>query len=231
MEGNDRKLNAIIIGSTGATGRELVRLMLKSEKWDTITIVVRRKLPEWENIDSNKLIIILKDNLDILSENDLSTYFPNKYDTVFCCLGSRVGKGKQEFEKVDYTYVINSAEICEKLNIYHFTLVSSKGANSKSFLYYMKIKGKADEEVLKRNIENVSIYRPGALMERDNDCRFGEKVLKYIPFIPKIRCDHLMRVVLDDAEHIHLQKRNGKLIIEHSDINNRLRLLKTDISN
>ncbi len=225
MESNPNKLNAIIIGSTGATGRELLRIMLKSDKWATITIVVRRKLPEWDEIDPNRLIIILKENLDILAENDLTPYFPNKYDTVFCCLGSRVGKGKEEFEKVDYTYVINSAEICEKLSIPHYSVVSSKGADSKSFFYYFKTKGKADDEVMKKNVDNISIYRPGALLERDNDCRFGEKVLKYIPFIPKIKCDDLMRVVIDDAEHIHLQKRSGKLIIEHSDIVERLRRL------
>ena len=31
-----------------------------------------------------------------------------------------------------------------------------------------------------------SIFKPGAILNRVNDDRFGEKVLKYVPFIDKI---------------------------------------------
>ena len=40
-----------------------------------------------------------------------------QYDVLFNVLGSRVGKGEEEFRKVDYTYVVNSCILCEKLNI------------------------------------------------------------------------------------------------------------------
>ena len=31
-----------------------------------------------------------------------------------------------------------------------------------------------------------TIFKPGAILNRDNDARFGEKCMRYIPFMPKI---------------------------------------------
>lgn len=38
---------ALIYGSTGAVGRELVNHLLKSPKWKKIIVVVRNPLKEW----------------------------------------------------------------------------------------------------------------------------------------------------------------------------------------
>ena len=44
------KLNAIVIGATGATGREIVSICLKSERWGKIFVPVRRKIQRFENL-------------------------------------------------------------------------------------------------------------------------------------------------------------------------------------
>ena len=48
-----KKLKALIVGATGATGRELVKLLLEEENFDSVTIFVRT-VPE---ISHPKLII------------------------------------------------------------------------------------------------------------------------------------------------------------------------------
>ncbi len=50
----DKKLNAIIIGATGAVGRELVDYLLMNENYGKITIFVRRVIERWEKLDEEK---------------------------------------------------------------------------------------------------------------------------------------------------------------------------------
>lgn len=120
------KYKAIVIGATGACGRELVDQLLVSPEYDKITIYVRRKINRWENLSDDKakkLDIKIVDSLDILGEGKEEwekRVQGEIYNVVFCCLGSRVGRGDEEFKKVDYTYVCQSSELCEKLNIPHF---------------------------------------------------------------------------------------------------------------
>lgn len=123
---NTMKYKAIVIGATGACGRELVDQLLVSPEYDKITIYVRRKINRWENLSDDKakkLDIKIVDSLDILGEGKEEwekRVQGEIYNVVFCCLGSRVGRGDEEFKKVDYTYVCQSSELCEKLNIPHF---------------------------------------------------------------------------------------------------------------
>ena len=56
----------------------------------------------------NKLNIIEVDSLDCISNIEQITSLlkeDTKYDVLFNTLGSRVGRGKDVFFKVDYTYV------------------------------------------------------------------------------------------------------------------------------
>lgn len=69
---SDKKLTAIVIGATGAVGRELVDLLLKSQYYSNVTILARRKIERWSKLsqeENKKLKIILIDSLDILSKN------------------------------------------------------------------------------------------------------------------------------------------------------------------
>ena len=64
------KYNAIIIGATGAIGRELILQLLSSKKYSKITIPVRRTIEEWDLLNENekKILNIVKiDSLDFMS--------------------------------------------------------------------------------------------------------------------------------------------------------------------
>ena len=55
-----------IIGATGAIGREIVRTGIEEAKVSRITLIIRKKLPEWESDTSNKLKFIEIENFDNL---------------------------------------------------------------------------------------------------------------------------------------------------------------------
>eukprot|EP01017_Pseudomicrothorax_dubius_P018238 TRINITY_DN2024_c0_g3_i2.p2 TRINITY_DN2024_c0_g3~~TRINITY_DN2024_c0_g3_i2.p2 ORF type:complete len:100 (-),score=40.12 TRINITY_DN2024_c0_g3_i2:141-440(-) len=72
------------------------------------------------------------------------------------------------------------------------------------FLYF-RTKGQIEETLKKLNYPVLSIFRPGAILNRDNDDRFGEKILKYVPFLDKIEGRDLARGIKQEAEKVHLQ--------------------------
>ena len=214
---SEKKLNAIIIGATGAVGRELVDYLLQNSNYEKITIFVRRIIDRWVDLPEEKktkLNIIEVENLDFLAndkEQLLTLLNDNvKYDVLFNVLGSRVGRGKEEFRKVDFTYVVNSCEMCEKLNISHFSNCSAMGADKKSCLYYSKVKGEAEEECLSRNVNCISIFKPGLILNRDNDKRCSEKIFEcFSCCYPHISSkDIAMAMIEDDLEYQKGSKEN-----------------------
>ena len=223
---SENKINAIIIGATGAVGRELVEYLLMNENYGKITIFVRRIIDRWEKLSEEKkkkLNIIKTENLDFMSESKekiLSLLNDNiQYHVLFNVLGSRVGRGEEEFRKVDYTYVVNSCLLCEKLNISHFSNCSSANAAANSWFLYCRVKGEAEDECLKKNVNYISIMRPGIILNRDNDDRLGEKIIAYIPFLPKITSkDIAMSMLVDDLEYQQGNKGKKAIRISHSEM-------------
>ena len=175
---------------------------------------MRRTIDRWEKLQpeqKEKLKIEIEENLDFLgnTKEELNKKLKGiHYDVLFNCLGSRVGRGEEEFKKVDYTYVVQSCEICEKMGIPHFSLCSSGRANKDSWFLFMRVKGEAEEEIKKKTIQYKTIIKPGVLLNRDNDDRLGEGVASYIPFIDKIDLKDVGKaMMLDD---LHFQKTKSK---------------------
>lgn len=195
------KIKAIIFGGTGATGRILIKNLLKLNEYKNIIIVTRSELTEWKTFsNSNKINVIKIENLDFINsdknniiENSIDL---NKINSVFSCLGGDP-TNIETIEKVDYEYTINIAKFCVKYKIPNFTLVSTKSANENSLFEYLKIKGKADNIIISLPINNISIFRPPLLEDRCN-ARFLEKVLSYVPFYSKIKINDLVKAIIID---------------------------------
>ena len=214
--------NVIVIGATGACGRELVDELLESPHYSTITVPVRRKIERWEKLPeekSSKLIIKIVENLDFLCDEEqfkATISSDVHYDALFCCLGSRVGRGEEEFRKVDFTYPVKSCEICEKLKIPHYSIISAGNANTTSMFLYCRVKGEAEDEIMKKNVQYISIMRPGIILDRDNDKRTSESFMAWVPFVNKITSKDIAKALLYDDLLFQRQenKEDKKLKIE-----------------
>ena len=226
----------IVFGANGAVGRELIDYLLKSNKYSKITIIVRKKIDKWNtysNDEKSILNIIELESLDFLI-NDLKqieNLIPNikLYNSIFSTLGSRVKKGKEEFNKVEKLYTIQILKICEEYFIQHFSYISSSKANKNSFFMLWKIKGETEEELEKINsIPLISIFRPGLLKERDNDKRLGESLVDFVPFFTKIKVKDVAKaMVINDITFLQnyilfdnmIEIKNKIEKIENSDMN------------
>jgi len=160
-------MKALVIGATGAVGKDLVEQLLKDEAFDRVDIFVRREV----RIPSAKLIAHVVDFDHPETWADQVTG-----DVLFSCMGTTIkAAGSQEAEwKVDYTYQFNAAKTARENGVPVYVLISSIGADPKSKVFYTRMKGELDEAVKALGFEGCFILRPPSLIRKDSD-RFGEK--------------------------------------------------------
>ena len=160
---------AIVIGSTGMVGKELVKKLIENEHYSENISLVRRP----SGITNPKLDEHVIDFDHPETWKDLV-----KGDVLFSALGTTIAKAKSKEEqfKVDFTYQYNVAKIAVENGATSYVLISSAGANANSKAFYMNTKGKLDEAVQSLPFEYINILRPGQLYGRRTEKRIGEKV-------------------------------------------------------
>ena len=69
----------------------------------------------------------------------------------------------------------------------HYSLVSSVGANKKSYFFYPRIKGDLEESVKGLKFKKIHIFQPPSLIRQPDLIRNGEKIsLKILNVLNKI---------------------------------------------
>lgn len=118
---------AVVLGATGAIGREVVAELTGLDSCAQILVCSRRPLSkEDDRIDrDHEKITVQRVNYDTLNAADFQQ--GSLPTAVFCCLGTtRKDAGSAEaFRLVDYTYVVKAAEVTKTLEWDYFGLVSA----------------------------------------------------------------------------------------------------------
>ena len=167
---------ALIIGATGATGKDLVHQLLKDTDFNEVHVFVRKAL----KINDPKLKVHIVDFKKPEDWKDLV-----KGDVAFSCLGTtlKAAGSKEAQKKVDVDYQYNFAKSAKENGVEDFILVSAYGADSNSAMFYSKIKGELEQKIKDLHFNKVTIFQPG-MLERKSSDRFGEvvgaKVIKFI---------------------------------------------------
>ena len=66
------------------------------------------------------------------------------------------------------------AMLASTLKVPSFGLLSSRDADINSFLNYRKVKGKVENDIKALELPVLTIYRPGLIINRQNDFRLIE---------------------------------------------------------
>jgi len=176
-------MKALIIGATGATGKDLVNVLLQDPGYTEVVIFVRRPT----QIIHPKLEEILTDFDDLEKvSGDING------DILFICLGTtlKAAGSKDEQRHIDYAIPLKFAELAKRNHITRMVLLSAYGASPTSKVFYSKLKGELDEGISKLVLDQYIIFRPGLLLRKDSD-RLGEKIsaglLKFLNSLGLIR--------------------------------------------
>ena len=163
-----KRLKAIVLGATGATGQELVKLLLNDSRFSKVIIFVSKK----PTIKHDKLTPY---EIDVARLNEYNCLIYG--DVIFSALGttlSQAGSKTQQY-LVDFNYQYEFAKMGFENKVTHYSLVSSVGANIKSFFFYPKTKGALEKAVKKLGFNNIYIFQPPFLIRQSNLIRPGEK--------------------------------------------------------
>jgi uncharacterized protein YbjT (DUF2867 family) len=160
---------ALMIGSTGLIGSQLLEILLKSNEYSTVITFVKRD----SCIQHPKLqqYIIDFDKLEDYQKLVIG-------DDFFCAIGTTIkNAGSQEaFRKVDFDYPKTFAVMALQNNVKQFSIISSLGADVNSGNFYLKTKGEIQDFLKNCAFEAVSVFQPSLLLGNRKEFRLGERI-------------------------------------------------------
>ena len=164
------KNTAVIIGATGAVGREILKEILGSEYYERVYVLGRNSITSLPNEERLTKIIIDFENINF------DTSILENAD-VFASLGTTIktAGSKENQRKIDVDYTVNFSKLCDG-KVGSFNVVSAIGANSKSKNFYNSLKGELEDKLKEMNLGILRIFQPSLLISKREDERFFEEL-------------------------------------------------------
>ncbi|AFL85789.1 hypothetical protein Belba_3279 [Belliella baltica DSM 15883] len=207
---------AILSGTSGLIGMQLLHQLLKNTSYDLIISLGRRTLA----LKHEKLIQLKVDfedlsNLDWeeqLRMADLGgIYFPivqaikeSKAEIhAFSSIGTTIKSAgsKEMFFQVDHDFVVEFAKWSKSLGASRMLYVSALGADPQSSIYYNKVKGETEEDLKVLSFGYLGLFQPSLLLGSRSEFRLGEEIAKvfmkplsWLKILPKYRPIHDFQV-------------------------------------
>src|SRR5690554_2829709 len=199
-------MKILLIGATGATGRDLLKLLLDDSEVDSVVIFVRRDV----GIEHHKLTIHVID----FEKPEEWVHLVNG-DILFSCLGTTLkdAGSKAAQWKVDHDYQYLFAKAAKENGVGSCVLVSSVNASAKSPIFYARMKGELEEDVRKLGFPRLIIFRPPSLIRRESDRtmeRVGVRVLRFLNRLGLLRSMQPMPTDLLAEAMLHAAGSSGK---------------------
>ena len=171
---------AVIIGATGAVGKEILKEILADKFYNKVYILGRQSIGKLGDEERLTKIIVDFENLNfdtsILEDAD-----------VFASLGTtiKIAGSKENQRKIDVDYTVSFAKLCEG-KVRSFNVVSAIGANSKSKNFYNSLKGELEDKLKVMNLRVLRIFQPSLLISKRDDKRFLEELFMKVSPIFKL---------------------------------------------
>ena len=202
-------MKGLIIGATGATGKDLVTQLLADDTYSEVHCFVRKPLA----LTHPKLHAHVVNFDTPEAWADLL-----QGDVAFSCLGTTlaVAGSKEAQWRVDYDYQYAFAQQCKANGVPTFVLISAAGATAQSKLFYNRMKGQLEDAVKALDFSCLLIFQPSILI-RSNSDRSGEnftvKVFKFLnklgilkryrPMPTNVLAQRMRREVATATEGVH----------------------------
>jgi uncharacterized protein YbjT (DUF2867 family) len=148
---------ALLAGATGLVGRMLLPMLLASEHYRNVHVLLRRTPPDIKA--SAKLKIHQVDFARLPAD------LP-RVDDVFIALGTtiKVAGSEAAFRQVDFDFVVNTARAARAAGATRLAVVSAVGADAKSRILYNRVKGEMQVAIAQLGYESVVIAQPSMLL-------------------------------------------------------------------
>jgi uncharacterized protein YbjT (DUF2867 family) len=214
---------AIVIGGTGAVGSSLVRELIASPRCAAVTVVARRANEPAAGVPGNEKLAWRVVDMTRLEKEVLEV--ARGHDAAFCTMG--VGQpskvSPEELWKIDVEYAHAFARGCRAVGVRSMALLGAVGANARSRIHYLRVKGTAEDGMRELGFPRLSLFRPSVLATQE--IRYGAQdwiTQRVFPIVSRvlphryreIRVEDLARAMRLDAEE---ERGDGVRVLEHDD--------------
>jgi uncharacterized protein YbjT (DUF2867 family) len=196
----------LLLGATGLVGRHTLLELLADDSVTRVTTMARRPLgvahPKLEELP-----------FDLANMPEV--------DQIICALGTtiKVAGSQEAFRKVDYDYPLEAARIGLTRGASHYLLVSSRGANAKSRIFYTRVKGEVEHALIGLGYRGTTILRPSFLTGDRGEFRLGEQIVTRLSWLmPKSSRPIDAAIVAAAAVALLRDGRPGVRILESEEI-------------
>lgn len=168
---------ALVFGSTGLVGSELVEQLIDSSEYSKVILVNRRSA----GMTSAKVTEIITDYDRIADRpEELLKIIDQPIHVVFCSLGTTIKKAKSQesFYRVDHDYVVMTGKVADALSVPVYVAVSAIATDLNSSIYYSRVKAEAERDVSNLGFAGrsaIHFLRPSLLLGNRKEFRFGER--------------------------------------------------------
>ena len=161
--------SAVVLGSTGNVGRQIVNLLVASSAVRQVVVVNRRQTDEFKGMPNLREVVV--PDMDKLAEAVEPAARQAGATVGFCAIG--VGKGSQkmpeaEVRKIEVQYPEAFAKGCKAGGVLSMGLMTAAGANIKSSFTYVRIIGEKEKAVTGVGIPALGIYKPSVIFGNSN---------------------------------------------------------------
>lgn len=158
-------MRLLLAGGTGLIGGEVLRLGLRNGH--EVTTVGRRPTGMASN--------------EIVSSFDVLPRLPPA-DIAICALGTTIRQAGSQaaFRAIDEEAVVSFAKAAKAADVEHFLIVTAVGANPDASVFYSRVKGLAEQRLVKIGFDRLDIIRPGLLLGDRTERRPIEALLQRI---------------------------------------------------
>jgi uncharacterized protein YbjT (DUF2867 family) len=148
---------ALLAGATGLVGHALLTMLLASEHYRSVHVLLRRTPPDIK--PSAKL------ELHEIDFARLPATFPT-VDDVFIALGTtiKIAGSEAAFRRVDFDFVVNIAQAAKAAGATRLAVVSVLGADTTSRIFYSRVKGEMEIVIVRFGYDSVVIAQPSMLV-------------------------------------------------------------------
>ena len=202
-------MKALIIGATGATGKDLLLQLLADDTYTEVHCFVRKPM----SISHPKL------HAHVVDFDTPEVWADLLHgDVAFSCLGTTLAMaGSKEAQwRVDYDYQYAFAQQCKANGVPTFVLVSAAGATVRSKMFYNRMKGQLEDAVKALEFTRLLIFQPSVLVRKGSDRKgeqFGLKMIvllnkiglfkRYRPMPTNVLAQRMRREVATATEGVH----------------------------
>lgn len=164
------KRTAVVVGSTGAIGCQLVPLLVAAPRFDRVVVLHHRDTP-YTGLPKVEVRIVDFTRPPPLAERE-------DLEAVFCAVGTTQKKAgsTEAFQAVDRDLPIALARWAADNNATTFVGISSVDADAGARSVYLKTKGEMEAGVAGAGLRSTYILRPSLLAGERAEYRLAERI-------------------------------------------------------